>query len=87
MTRHWTTGSRMRRRVDPGTVALARAARNAARVEEAVAEIPTAELTHAAVAALSGVPEGYLRWRYPYVRDLVVAATCRTRADGSPSDR
>lgn len=60
---------------DHRTVAAARAARRTALIAETVRRADPSALTHGWVAEQSGVPVGYLTWRYPTVADL--CAVCR----------
>ncbi|WP_432515315.1 riboflavin kinase [Kineococcus sp. SYSU DK001] len=53
---------------------LARARRRTAAIAEAAAGVPPEALTHDGVAAATGIPAGYLRWRFPEVEDLAAQA-------------
>jgi DNA-binding transcriptional regulator YbjK len=63
---------RVLRRPSPDyrTVAAARAARRTALIAETVRRAEPSALTHAWVAEQTGVPVGYLTWRYPEVANL-----------------
>jgi DNA-binding transcriptional regulator YbjK len=71
-------GSRRRRparepraRADHQAVATARSARRTALIREALAAPGGSPLTHEWLAERTGVPLGYLRWRFPAVDDLL----------------
>jgi hypothetical protein len=55
---------------DHRTVVAARAARRTAQIAETIRGADPTVITHGWVAEQSGVPVGYLTWRYPTVADL-----------------
>ena len=62
---------------DHRVVAAARAARYAALIAETVRRADPSAITHSWVAEQTGVPVGYLTWRYPTVANLHVAGDRR----------
>lgn len=56
-----------------------REAKRSARLAAIVASLSPDELTHETVAELAGVPEGYLRWRYPTADDLAAVRSASAR--------
>jgi hypothetical protein len=56
-------------KADHRTVAAARAVRRAALIREAL-RVRQAPLTHEWLAEQTGVPVGYLRWRFPALDEL-----------------
>lgn len=60
-----------RTRVDHHAVAAARSARRTALIQGALADAGGSPLTHEWLAERTGVPLGYLRWRFPAVDDLL----------------
>jgi len=58
---------------DHRKVAAARASRRTALIAETVRRADHGALTHGWVAKQTGVPIGYLNWRYPTVADLCAA--------------
>jgi hypothetical protein len=56
-------------KADHHTVAAARAVRRTAQIREAL-RVREEPLTHEWLAEQTGVPLGYLRWRFPVLDDL-----------------
>jgi hypothetical protein len=56
-----------------------REAKRSARLAAIVASLSPDELTHETVAELSGIPVGYLRWRYPGGDDLAAITSASAR--------
>lgn len=65
----WGRTDRKRRRPHEA-VALARASRRAELLAETLRDVPPERVTYAWVAERTGVPLGYLTWRFPTVADL-----------------
>jgi hypothetical protein len=60
---------------DHRAIAAARADRYAALIAETVRSADPRTLTHVWVAEETGIPVGYLTWRYPTVANLRAAGT------------
>jgi len=64
--RAWET----RTRPDHHAVAVARSLRRAALIREALLVAPGSQLTHEWLAERTGLPLGFLRWRFPVLDDV-----------------
>jgi hypothetical protein len=65
---------RRQTRRSPAQVAQERSERYADLLRATVPELAPGQLSHAEIARRTGIAEGWLRWTYPHVADLVAAA-------------